>query len=274
MAKLSLTEAWNEAAAFVKREARLLFPIALLFVALPMTAVRLLMPPEAPPGQLPEAGAWMAALPAAIIVGMIGNIAIATLALRPGTSVGEALANGLRRMPVLLGTTLLIGIASAAVGLAVVTLVAILFGGGAAPSQQGAVRVVLVALVVLLPLAFYVFARLVATTPAAAAERVGPIGLIRRSWSLTASSAWTLVGFLLLVSVLFVVISVAAGAVLGILFIAAAGPPEPGSASAILILIADALINSVIAVYMTVMVARIYAQLSGSAPASAPTKGS
>lgn len=264
MSKLSLNQGWNETAAFVKREARLLFPIALLFVALPMAAARLMMPAQGGPGDLPDAGAWLIVLVLAIIVGMVGNLAIATLALRPGTSVAEALSNGLRRMPTLLGATLLIGLAATAAAFLIIVLFAILFGGGgSSPSQEDALRVAATSLILLVPLGLYVFSRLIFTTPIAAAERAGPLAVIRRSWQLSRGSVWTLIGFILMVVILFIVIGLAVTAVVGIILSLSVGRPEAGSLAGILLLVVDALLNAVIAVYMTVMVARLYAQLAG-----------
>lgn len=266
MSKLSLNQGWNETAAFVKREARLLFPIALLLVALPMAALRLMIPMRGGTPDLSEAGAWLVVLGIAIVVGMVGNLAIATLALRPGTSVAEALSNGLRRMPILLAATLLVGLAATAAAFLIVILFAILFGGGgSAPSPEDAVRVGATSLIVLLPLSLYVFSRLLFMTPVAAAEvRTGPLGVIRRSWQLSRGSVWTLIGFILMVAVLFIVIGLAVTAVFGILLAVSVGTPESGSVAGILLLIVDALLNTAIAVYMTVMVARLYAQLAGS----------
>lgn len=274
MAKLSLGQAWNETAAFVKREAGLLFPIALLLVALPMAAVRLLAPVTDRPDQLPEPGLWLAALPVATILGMVGNLAVSTLALRPGTSVGEALANGLRRTPALLGATLLFGLAVGLAALIVMTVFAFLMlGADANPTPQAALGAASASLVVLLPAALYLFARFLLVTPVAAAEKAGPVAILARSWRLSAASVWSLIGFLLLLLLLFLVVSLAAGAVFGLVIIAISGPPDPGSISALLILLVGALINMVISVYMTVMVARIYAQLAGGA-APTPISGS
>ena len=268
MAKLSLNQAWNETAAFVKREGRLLFPIALLLVVLPMVVVRLLMPQDVPPGELPEAGAWLAMLPIAILIGMIGNIAIATLALRSGITVGEALRNGLRRMPTLLGASLLIGIGIGVVVLVVAVILALaIVGPTPNPPPQSVVTAAVIGAIVLFPILLYVAARMLATTPVAAAERGGPIAILGRSWRLTDGSVWTLVGFLLLLIVLLLVVSMAVVALFGILATLIGGPIRPGSLSMILMLIVDAVFNMVVTVYVTVMISRIYAQLAGNGSA-------
>ena len=46
MATISIGKAWEEAVAFIRREATLLFPVALLFVALPGLIVQEMTPPQ------------------------------------------------------------------------------------------------------------------------------------------------------------------------------------------------------------------------------------
>jgi hypothetical protein len=270
MTKLSLNQGWNETAAFVKREARLLFPIALLLVALPMTAVRLVTPVPGGPGELPEAGPWIIVLPLALVVAMVGNLAVTRLALRPGTSVAEALSSGLRRMPVLLAADLLICLAAGAASFLVIVLFAILFGGGGGspPSTAEALRVASLSLIALLPLGLYVYLWISFAIPVAVAEQAGPLTIIRRSWHLIRSSVWTLMGFSLMVWLLIIVIWRALVPVIGSLLILVVGPQEPGSLTGILMLIVQALISMVTSVYTTVMVARLYAQLAGSEPSA------
>ena len=48
MANLSITTAWNETASFVQREARLLFPIAFLLIALPGGLFQMMLPATVP----------------------------------------------------------------------------------------------------------------------------------------------------------------------------------------------------------------------------------
>jgi hypothetical protein len=265
MANLSLTQAWNETAAFVKREARLLFPVALLLSVLPMALVGLLAPRDTAPNAIPEPGLWLAAVPVALVIGMVGNLAISTLALRPGLTVADALRNGLRRMPSLLGATLLLCLAASLVLIVLAVIAALLFVGPISnPAPEALFPVVVTVFLLMIPFILYFGARLLVTTPVAAAEGGGPLAIIRRSWQLSRESVWTLVGFILLLVLLLLVVSIAVGAVLGILIFVAAGPPEAGSLSAILLLIVRAVLDTVVTVYMTVMIARIYAQLSGS----------
>ena len=264
MAKLSITAAWNEAAAFVGREARLLFPIAFLLVALPAAILQLAMPTPLP-GQPPPAGAWLALVPAVVVVGMIGTISLSHLALRPGASVAEALQVGARRFIMLFAASLLVGFG---ILVAMIPLF-VLIGGGAA--LGGARPEAMIGPILLLALVFILalialWVRLMLMTPVAAAENAGPVGIIRRSWQLTAGHFWKLLGFVLLVLLVFLVISMVVGAIGGLVIVLLAGPPDPGSVAFFLIAVVEAMVNMVLTVYFTVLVARLYAQLSESGP--------
>jgi len=260
LAELSLTRAWNETAAFVKQEAGLLLPVALLAV-LPAVAVQLVVP-EPPRGRLPEPGLWILLVLLAVLIAMTANIAISRLALRPGTSVGEALSHALRRLPAFLAAAIIVGIGFG-LTLIVVGLVILIptAGPGGQPSPLGTALVFLIAF----PVVLYVGARLFLTTPVTAAEPGGPFAILRRSWALTADHAWTLIGLMILLVVLLLVVTLAVGTVAGILIALAAGPPRPGSVSAMLMLLVGAALNTVVTAYLTTLTARIYAQLAGDA---------
>jgi hypothetical protein len=270
MAELSLSTAWNETASFVKREAALLFPIGFLLVALPL-AILTAVTPAAPRGQMPEAGAWLGIAPLAFILGFIGNIAISYLALRPGTSVGEALARGARRFLPLLGATLIFILGLCAV-LFVLAIVVAGFMGGVRPGTPDPAAVAgpaaLLLALVLLPLILFLATRFLLVTPVAAAEEGGPIAILRRSWALTRGRFWALLGFLLLLGILVGVVSLAATAVSGSLIALLSGSLRPGSVGGILMLLVATVLNTLFSVFMTTIVARLYAQL-----ADEPTSG-
>jgi hypothetical protein len=269
MANLSITQAWNETVEFVRREAGLLFPVSFMLVSLPNALREALTPPPPLPGQLPPAGLWVLLIPVALVAAIIGNIAISYLALRPGSSVGEALRRGVARMPALLAAALLVGIVGAILFfiLAIISFIVI---PGALPSAPGSVptqatiNALVLAFALMLPILLFFGARLMMTTPAAAAESGGPFALIGRSWMLTADHVWKLIGFLLLLLIALIVIFGAIAAVAGILFTLVAGPIVPGSTSAWLVIVLMALVNMVVTAYLTSLVARIYAQIAGT----------
>ncbi len=269
MARLSLGEAWNEAAAFVRREAHLIFPLAFLLVAVPTAFMGALIPDPGPNGML-EPGAWMLAIIPMLVLAMIAQIAIAFLATRVGASVGEALSRGASRFPSLLGAGLILAFAAAILAFVIILVAAALIPGALAnPPDPDAMRtVLLILLVVMFPIGLYFSARLLVTTPVAAAEPGGPLALLRRSWALTRGHVGALIGFLLLVVILVGVVNYVISRVGGSLVIAMAGQPTDGSVSNMIILLIGALLQTVITVYLTSLIARVYAQL-----AAEPSKG-
>jgi hypothetical protein len=254
MARLSITTAWNESALFVRREARLLFPIAFLLVSLPGLVLRLAMP-AVEPGQATPPGFWLLLLPVALSLGLIGTLALSFLALRPGASVGEALRRGGRRFLLLLAAILL-----AVVGptlAAALLLAAAGPGSGAAGARADAL---LLSLLIIPFVALWV--RLMLMTPVAAVEDVGPVRIIQRSWALTRGHFWKLLGFVLLSAIAVLVLLFAVSATGGILIFLVAGPPRPDSFAMMLVLLLAALLQAAISALFATLTARIYAQLS------------
>ena len=271
MATLSITQAWNETAEFVRREAGLLFPISFLLLALPNALLEALTPPAPTPGQPPEAGLWLLLLPLLVLATLVGNIAISYLALRPGTSVGEALRRGGARMPALVGAAILLTIAGAILFFVLAVIAVLAVPGAISAAQTGGpptpamATAIVIVFIVIVPIALYFGSRLLLMTPIAAAEAAGPIAMIGRSWRLTAGHAWKLIGFLILIGLLVGILTAAIRSVTGILFAIAAGPLEPGSTSTWLVIVVMSLVNMVVAAYLASLVARIYAQLAGTA---------
>ena len=269
MANLSITTAWNETVEFVRREAGLLFPISFMLLALPRALAQAVTPPPPLPGQMPEPGLWLLMVPVIIVAAIVGNVAISYLALRPGSSVGEALRRGIARLPALLVVAILLGIAFVVLIFVVAVVAVLVVPGAMTAAQTGAegpamIRFLLVIGLILLPILLFFGARLMMTTPAGAAESGGPFDLIGRSWTLTTGHSWKLIGFLLLVFIALIVIAGAIGAVAGLLFTLVAGPIRPGSTSAWLVIVTMSLVNMVITAYLTSLLARIYAQLAGT----------
>lgn len=255
MPKLSITTAWNETLAFVKREAGLLFPIAFGLMALPMVFLQLLAPRTAP-GQEPEAGLWMLLFFPLIFLSVIGSIAISALATGRETVVGEALKRGVRRFLPMLGAMLLVGLCLMPLLLILVVI-----------SQASPAIAVVLGFAIGIG-AIILWVRLMLITPVAAAEAAGPIALLKRSFQLTSGHTGKLLGFVLLIFILGMVAALALALVGGILMFLIAGKPEPGSIGFLVTLLLGALLNTIFLVYFTVLVARIYAQLAGQ-----PTSG-
>lgn len=262
MANLSITEAWNETADFVRREARLLFPVAFLLVALPGAVLQLFMPQPPAPGELPDAGLWLVFLPLAAMLAMIGTIALNYLALRPGASVGEALQVGARRFIFLFAASLLVALAAIVLAIPLIVVAGgLAFAAG--PAAAGSAALASLLLVAMIVAMLAIWARLLLMTPVAAVEEAGPIRIIRRSWDLTRGHFWRLLAFALLVLVAAGVAMGVVSLLVGIVVTLLAGPPEPLTLSAILMALVAALLQALFTMIFATLIARIYTQLAG-----------
>ena len=273
MATLSISRAWDETKARVAADGRLMLVVAAALIALPALVTGVVSP-----ASTRGDGSLLSGLIilAASLVALIGQLAIIHMALGSSVSVGEAISHGARRMPIYFIAAILILIALI---LALVPFGLVLIAAGV-PLDRGneailASPVAVVLLLLYFALLCFVAIRMLMSSPVASEESVGPIEILRRSWELTAGNWWRLFGFLILFVIGFgiamVVITWAFSAVAVLLF----GPIEPMSASALLVALGEALLNTAFTVLLAVMLARIYFQLSGreSIDVSVPKSG-
>lgn len=251
MAKLSISRAWDETRETLKRDGRLLSIVAVALLALPST-VQTLAAPQVAPGELPPVGPWLIVLAISVLIGIVGQLAIARLAIGPQTSVGEAIGHGARRMPFYLAAMLLW----------VIPIVIVLFTVMQQVRQPNPSGALAILLLLLLAVLIFLAVRLIVALAVATAEPVRPVGILQRSWQLTRGNWWRLFGFLALfiIAVLFVMITV--GVIIGLLVGIAFGPPEPMSVSALIIALFTQLAIAAVTVVFIVMLARIYVQLT------------
>jgi hypothetical protein len=265
--KLSIGKAWEEASAFLGREARLVAPVALATFALPSA-----LSGWAFPGGATGAMGWIILL--VLIVGLIGQMTIVLLANGWRGSIGEAMGKAARRLPVLIGALLLVFLPI--ILIAILALGAILGSAGITDpttlTPQTIARVPNIGWIMLLLILFFIVAgvRLFPVTAIAANEPVGPIALLRRSWRLTSGSFWRLLALVLLLGALTMVVSWAVTAVIGSVAALAAGEPRPFNLSALLVALATGLVGAILSTISATMVGRVYAQLS-IAPSVPPT---
>jgi hypothetical protein len=212
----------------------------------------------------------MVLLPIVLVLAFVGSLAISALALGREAVVGDSIRHGFRRLPAMFGASLLLILAACLVAVPLGLLTGIELNDLIAPTPAKAGRILLVMLLVLVVALFFAV-RLLLLTPVAAAEPIGPVAIILRSWNLTKGHFWKLLGFVLLVSVAGGVVMMVAAMIVGLLITLAAGVPQPGNLSGLLMLLVAGLLNAAFIVVMTTLVARIYVQLAG-APAE-PAKG-
>jgi hypothetical protein len=263
MTRLSITSAWEETAAILKRDFGLLFLIAFGFAVLPQLALQALAPAGEPQGGVNVLLPILFAM--VLLIGMVGNIAIAALAIGRESVVGNAIRLGFKRaLPLFLATLLLV------VGIVLLTSV-ISAVNGVTPENMfqqpgqpspAAARTILILFVFIIALG----TRFLLTTQVAAAETGGPVAILRRSWSLTKGHYWRLLGFFLLMMIAFLLISMAVVTVVGTLAALVAGPLHPGSLGALIVLLVAGLFNAAFVVVFLAMLSRIYVLVAGSHP--------
>lgn len=271
MRALSISTAWDETKAIFARDGRLLASVALAMIALPSAISGLVNPSGMADTNTP---AWITGIAIiAALIALAGQLAIIRLALGPSVTVGGAIAHGIRRLPVYFLAVLLLVIVLLIVA---VPIGAVLVAAGV-PLERNAPPSGPLVIAALLYVALICFlgVRMILSAPVASAEAVGPIGILRRSWELTAGKWWRLFGFVLMFFIGAVVVLIAVGSAVGAVLGLTFGGIDPLSLSALILALVQAFLNAVLTTVFGVMLARIYVQLTGTAEAQAgvPSSG-
>ncbi len=266
MARVSVSQAWEESRRIFTHDGGLLVSVALALLVLPDVVAGVVAPTtETSMGMGGRALSLIA-----VFIGVIAQLAIVRLALGPSTTVGQAIGHGFRRFPSTLGALLILGLAGMALA---IPLVAVLIAIGAVDMATGkatsAWPVLAIVAVFLL-----IAVRFMLTVPVASAEPAGPLTILKRSWRLTSGNYAVMLGLELLLLVLAIVLMLAATVVGGTIANLIGGDVSPYSLSALVLALFVGIAQAVLTVLVSVMLARIYAQLAGrDAEASVPSSG-
>ncbi|HEX6661148.1 MAG TPA: hypothetical protein VF067_04675 [Sphingomicrobium sp.] len=270
MSKLSISKAWEETTRVVTHDGKLITSVALALIVLPQTISGVIAPPPTLSGANPPS--WMPIV--MLIVGILsiaGEIAIMRLALGR-TSVGEAIAHGARRIGPAFAALVLVVLA---LGIVLIPVMVLMAGSAGLESlatdkpTPDAGKAVLVALIMCL----FAAPRFQLVIPAAAGEGGGPIHLIKRGWQLADGVYWKLFGFLVLTLIAAIVVVLFVGQIMvGILVHTMLGTIHPYSIGALISALLTSAVSAAFAATFSVILARIYVQLSGR-KASAPSSG-
>lgn len=257
MARLSVSKAWDEARSVLRQSSKLIIPVALAFVVLPGVVAELVMASA-------RAGNDPAVMPIVMLLfllaSLVGQMAIQAIALPSGrTTLGAVIGQAVRRLPMVVAAGLILI-------LPLMILLAVLFGdqltaaaaGKVDPQFAGTLTLLLV--VILVPLS-----RFAMLTPVAVKERGGPLRLLQRAWSLSRGATLKLYGLVLLTLLLPLLLSFAATIALGSLVVLALGQPQGWSVATLLVALISQLASVAASVPLSIIFARIYAQLSGPA---------
>jgi hypothetical protein len=266
VAKLSISQAWDESRAVLARDGKLIGTVALALLVLPGIVLDLSLP-ETPPAQFPAAGPWMGIALVAVLISLVGQLAIIRLAMGPHLTVREAIGHGARRLLHYVAAVLIWA-------LPLMLVIAGLYAAGASnpdkPSLPAALGLIAVAI-----LGMYVAVRFLLMSAVASAEGGGPLEILRRSWEISAGNWWRLFGFLLVLAIGALVLLWAVGSVAGLLAQLAFGSIARMTAGGLVVIIVSQVLSALIYLTYFVMLARIYVQLSGrpAVEAGVPSSG-
>jgi hypothetical protein len=266
MAKVSISLAWDESRTVLARDGKLIASVALALLVLPGVVVNVLFPRSASLG-MPEGSAWMIALLVALLITFAGQLSIVRLAMAPHLTVGEAIRHGAQRALPFVGA-FLIWVVPFVIVLSL--LYEVMRKNVAQPPMAAALGIIAIAI-----FALFMVVRLVLIGPVAAAERSGPVMILRRSWDLTAGNWWRLFGFLLVYAVGAIALIWAVASVVGVVARLTIGDLGPGSVGGLVFVLVAQILTAAVYAVLFVMQARIYVQLArnGDAQAGTPSSG-
>lgn len=269
VASISVSKAWEETGAFIKRERRLVGPLVLALVFLPTLVFRMFAPPMSMDQMM--AGTYPAYLPwlsyGLLFIQLIAGASLILMALGSSDAVGTSIAAGFKRAIVVVLATLL-GALIATPILVVVLVIASISGG--MPTNPAAMPPGFMLIVGLITIAFLLLAlRIILYVPAAVAEPIGPWVALKRGWALGRGNGGRLIATMLLLLIGAAVLSFAATAVVGSVTQLALGSNQGATLGGMLVGLVAAAIGAAVFVVQYVMLANLYRQAIISAPAGA-----
>jgi hypothetical protein len=255
MAKVSISEAWDETRAVLVRDGKLISSVALALLVLPGVVLNVLLPHGVSIGTGQQA-VWVVVAVVVLLSTFIGQLSVLRLAMGPHISVGEAIGHSAARLLPFFGAFLLWVVPFLVLGS---IPYAIIRGHPADASTAAGVG-----LLALMALAMFLAIRLLLIGPVASAERGGSLAIIRRSWDLTQGNWWRLFGFVLVFAIGAIVLIMAVSSGLGLAARLTIGQVTPLSVAGLLLVIVAQVLTAAIYVVLFVMQARIYLQLAGN----------
>jgi ABC-type Fe3+ transport system permease subunit len=264
--KLSISKAWDEVRGIIARDGGLLMTIALALFVLP-GVISELVTPEAPANEFPPMGYWTILTVLALLIALVGQLAVIRLGTGSRATVGEAIRDGALRAPGYFAASLMWLLPFLLIGAALLGIVA-------RDPQNVSVGAAL-GLLLLICVMLYFAIRMLMTSAVASTETSNPLAIIRRSWNLTRGHWLRLLGFFLIFLIGAFIVVAAVGAIVGIIAELALGGNEPMTVGALFVSLITQIVSAAVSVLLMLMVARIYVQLAGdrSAEATVPHSG-
>lgn len=249
MKPLSLSAAWIETVAFLKREGGLLLPAALLFIAIPIALILHLIPvelrqmtPGAPPPDISLSPVTSLLIIASCLMILGGALSCYALAMKPGISMREALVLGFRRIPYAFAATFIIW-----VGLGVPMVIAAMVSPALASLYMTAAT--------LFFSVKFLFLNALIIDP-----MTGPIEAIKKSWILTKGNAGRILLLVIAITIPIMLTQVVSEILFGLLGFALGGADAARQTSDL----AGAVVLALGQLIMIILTTRLYRQLSSS----------
>jgi hypothetical protein len=255
-----MNQVWEDAIDFIKRESALLIPLALATL-LVGDVIGALARPEGSGGQSSLLANF--AVLAAAIWSIVGQLSITALVLKPGSSVGEAIAAGIRRLGKVLAVALILGVALA---LAMLPVVAALVSAGFDPAVPDSVRNVPTWAAVytgfLAIVTAWFAARLTLINPLLVDRNPGLLEAIRTGFGLTRGIVAQIIVVLIIYIVVLVIMLNAVRFVAGSLFALLTGAVGSPFLGRVLTALMSGIVATALSLVAAVFVAMLYRRVS------------
>ncbi len=257
---ISMNQVWDDSIAFIRRESALLIPLALatVYVADVVAALATAATKPTEPNAL-----ITIAIIAAALWSIVGQLSIVSLVLKPGQSVGEALAHGLSRLGKVMLIALLLGLA---VSIALLPIAVAAVASGADPAKPETLQnlpgwISLMMLVVLGGL-IWLGVRLALMNALIVDRNPGVVNALKGGFALTKGITARLFLVVLLYAVVLLVLGSAVRFVAGSMFALLGNALESPFAGAVLTALVSGLVSTAMSLIATVFLANLYRLVS------------
>lgn len=267
---VKMTSVWDRTSDFLSESSGTVFAIAAGMIFLPLL-VSGSLEGVAQPDSMEAALVGLVAF-ALTIVSVWGGFAITALALR-SSGAGPAIGQSGRRLPILLGLSILMLLAlvvllipfAVIIAASGVDMAAMTVPGASMPDIGAGTVIGLLGYGLLLTvLLVWVAARLAVLTPVILAERRG-FGAFSRAWSLTRGHTWRIVGVLVLYGIVALVATMAVGAAAGAVGMILAGGQSGFGVGTVIIAGGTAIVSTLLSVIQSAFIGKLYLMLAPQA---------
>jgi hypothetical protein len=252
IANISIGTAYSEATAFIRREKRLIAPLVLALLVVPVSVAQLIQPLD-PLARADGMAPWMVVALVALVIQLVGQMAISRLAMGWPGALGGAIALAFRRFPAAFAAIILFILCLSLVLVPMIMIVMI--AGGTGPGIGALINLLTLAAL------FAAAPRIILVPTIAMSERLGPWALLKRGWATSRGHYWRLLGFFLLFLIASLVLALAISTVVGSLAVLAFGAPDPLSISRLALALAGGVVQGIAATLYAAMVGRILVQM-------------